>query len=212
MDIIVLIARINESTLAIIWNSGISANPMIGLSDVAKAAGINQVAVFGLKPREAALGCEVINVETVLGNFVLYSSSSAVDKLIQGGANVNLRSAGSPLLCLISFRSEWRGGHAEIASSLIGAGAEQDVRCANAKMSRNDTPLMAAVADGHIGVVAVLLRAGADVHLDDGQAMNYACRKYHLYSNGNSDERKVRHGGIIGMLLAAGADSRCDLQ
>ena len=147
--------------------------------------------------------------KTVFGTFVLFHSSSFVDVLIEGEANVNLSSDGSPPLCLISYRDEWRGEHAEIARSLIRAGAEKDIRCAKAKMSRGDTPLMAAAADGDVNVVDVLLQSGADVHLVDGQAMRYACLRYH--TTGVSKREKIPYAGIIGMLLAAGAHSKCSL-
>ena len=140
---------------------------------------------------------------TLLGEFVLHYGLPFVDVLIDGGANVDLPSDGNPVLCLIEYREDRRGEHADIARSLIRAGAETDPVCPRAKQSRGDSPLMGAAADGRIDVVQVLLAAGADVHRLDNGALRYACRRY--YTAGISQEEKDTYADIVRLLIAAGA-------
>lgn len=61
------------------------------------------------------------------------------------------------------------GGHSDIASVLLRAGAEVDASCNRLfGATYGATPLILAAGGGHVGIVSMILKAGADVNLADG--------------------------------------------
>jgi ankyrin repeat protein len=80
-------------------------------------------------------------------------------------------------------------GHAEVTKCLLAAGAKVD-----AKIEASEwTPLGCAAAEGHVEVVKYLLQAGAEVNVVPEVPLRLAV------------DGKW-HEGVLGMLLAAGAD------
>lgn len=82
-----------------------------------------------------------------------------VRRLLAAGADANARDErGWPALAYAVYNAELKRGHADVAQTLIDAGADVE-----AAIGYGVRPLMLAAGYGEAEVVATLLNAGADV-------------------------------------------------
>ena len=140
-----------------------------------------------LKAGAAVDGCDDC-LWTPLMHAVANGHAEAAERLIAAGADVNARDKGGYSILAMAAGN----GHAALVSRLAGLGALVD--------SRDDslgwTPLIWAAREGHVGAVEVLLAAGADSSIQDGDGMSalmWATRE--------------GHGEVAERLLAIGADA-----
>ena len=114
----------------------------------------------------------------------------SVKALLASGTNANSL-VGTGCITMTALHAACRGGHAGIASLLLGAGAE-----INQSIGKRWTPLHIACENGHTLVVALLLRRdGIDVNgvIEDGSTPLYlaCCEGHHEVV-----ELLLRHDGI----------------
>ena len=93
-----------------------------------------------------------------------FGHTAAVERLLEGGADVHARSRND--LANHPLHAAAAGGHLEVCRVLIGHGAD-----VNARQSGGSTPLHAAAQRGDSALVSVLVDSGADpsAAMDDGR-------------------------------------------
>lgn len=94
--------------------------------------------------------------ETVLMTCARTGSVEAVKALLKAGADIQAKESKRGQNALMWAAAE---GHAETVEALIAAGSS-----IRSRLDSGYTPLLLAVREGQIGVVRVLLKAGADVN------------------------------------------------
>lgn len=63
MFFVVLRARVDKTPFSVVMDGSVLSDPMVGLANVAIAAGIDEVAVRDGEVGETRLGCEMVDVE-----------------------------------------------------------------------------------------------------------------------------------------------------